>query len=231
MREVRDQESRHPALRLEAVHMLKTQLLFLPFPWTFHRLFSGLWRVYKTSRLLRIASLLAAVPLLFVLCGITYITYNRTNLPDLDAFIRFEPPTTGHIYDANGHVLIELGRERREIIQYKDIPDVLRQAILSAEDENFFSHAGVDYSVFPRLLGKTNIHALFARAGGTHGENAAERAPVFPKAARRLLNSLCAVTSCKDLQAQEIAIHFNTRVFSRTFSPSLSVCQAPTDSC
>src|SRR5229473_1673063 len=52
-----------PALRLEAVLMLKTQLRFLRFPWTFHRLFSGLWRVYKASRLLRIASLLAAVPL------------------------------------------------------------------------------------------------------------------------------------------------------------------------
>jgi penicillin-binding protein 1A len=170
--------------------MLNIHPLFPQFPWTFHRLFSGLWRVYKTSRLLRIASLLAAVPLVLVLCGIIYISYNRTNLPDLDAFIRFEPPTMGHIYDANGHVLIELGRERREIIQYKNIPDVLRQAILSAEDENFFSHAGVDYSVFPRLLGKTNIHGLIARAGSSGGENAAERAPVFPQGGSTITQQL-----------------------------------------
>jgi hypothetical protein len=38
VREVRDQESGHPALRLEAVLMLKTQLPFLRLPWTFHRL-------------------------------------------------------------------------------------------------------------------------------------------------------------------------------------------------
>jgi penicillin-binding protein 1A len=125
-----------------------------------------------------------------ILCGITYISYNRTNLPDLDSFIRFEPPTMGHIYDANGHVLIELGRERREIIQYMNIPDVLRQAILSAEDKNFFSHAGVDYSVFPRLLGKTNIHALIARAGGSDGENAAERALVFPQGGSTITQQL-----------------------------------------
>jgi penicillin-binding protein 1A len=111
-------------------------------------------------------------------------------LPDLDAFLRFEPPTIGHIYDANGHVLIELGRERREIIQYKDIPDVLRQAILSAEDENFFSHAGVDYSVFPRLLGKTNMHALMALGGGSNGENGAERAPVFPQGGSTITQQL-----------------------------------------
>jgi len=96
----------------------------------------------------------------------------------------------GHIYDANGHVLIELGRERREIIQYKNIPDVLRQAILSAEDENFFSHTGVDYSVFPRLLGKTNLRALIARAGGSNGENAAERAPVFPQGGSTITQQL-----------------------------------------
>jgi penicillin-binding protein 1A len=170
--------------------MLKIHSLFPRFPWTFHRLFSGLGRVYKTGRLLRIASLLAAVPLALILCGIIYINYNRTNLPDLDAFTRFEPPTMGHIYDANGHVLIELGREHREIIQYKNIPDVLWQAILSAEDENFFSHAGVDYSVFPRLLSKTNIHALIARAGGSGGENAAERAPVFPQGGSTITQQL-----------------------------------------
>ncbi|HTF25663.1 MAG TPA: transglycosylase domain-containing protein [Candidatus Limnocylindria bacterium] len=125
--------------------------------------------------------MVAAVPLALILCGIIYISYNRTDLPDSHAFIRFEPPTMGHIYDANGHVLIALARERREIIQYKDVPDVLRQAILSAEDENFFSHAGVDFSVFPRMLGKTNVHALFANVGGTGGENAAEHAQVFPQ--------------------------------------------------
>ena len=170
--------------------MLKVQLLFLRFARAFHTSASSLWRTYKTSHLLRIASLLAAVPLILALCGLIYISYNQTNLPDLDAFIRFEPPTTGYIYDVNGHVLIELGRERREIIQYKDIPDVLRQAILSAEDENFFSHAGVDYSVFPRLLTKTNLRALLPRFGGSGGEDAVERAAVFPQGGSTITQQL-----------------------------------------
>ena len=190
MREVRDQESGDPALRLEAVHMRKIQLLFLRFHEAFHGLFPRLWRVYKQSRLLRIASAVIAVPLVLILCGIIYISYNRTDLPDLDAFIRFEPPTMGHIYDANGNVLIALGRERREIIQYKDVPDVLRQAILSAEDENFFSHAGVDFSVFPRMLGKTNIRAMMGHVGGSGGENATERAAVFPQGGSTITQQL-----------------------------------------
>jgi membrane peptidoglycan carboxypeptidase len=190
VRDVRDQESARSALRLKAVLLLGTLLLFLRFPWSFRKSLNGLWRFYKKSRLLRIGSLLVAVPPVLILCGMIYISYNRTNLPDLDAFIRFDPPTTGHIYDANGHVLIELGRERREIIEYKDIPDVLRQAILSAEDENFFSHSGVDFSVFPRLLCKINIHALSAHAGGSNGQNAAERAPVFPQGGSTITQQL-----------------------------------------
>jgi penicillin-binding protein 1A len=170
--------------------MLNTHQLWSQFTLTFHRSFSGLWTVYRTSRLLRIASLLAAAPLVLLLCGMTYIRFNRTNLPDLDAFIRFEPPTMGHVYDANGHVLVELGRERREIIQYENIPDVLREAILSAEDENFFSHSGVDYSVFPRLVGKTNIPALIARAEGSDGNSATERASVFPQGGSTITQQL-----------------------------------------
>ena len=170
--------------------MFKTQPHFPWFPWTFRRLFSGLRKVYKTSPLVRIASLLVVFPLVAILCGIIYVSYNRTDLPDLNAFLRFEPPTTGHIYDANGQVLIELGRERREIIQYKDIPDVLRQAILSAEDEGFFSHAGVDYSVFPRLLAKTNFRALLSRGVGPHGENAGGRAAAFPQGGSTITQQL-----------------------------------------
>jgi penicillin-binding protein 1A len=170
--------------------MFKTLHHFPWFPWTFRRLFSSLRSVYKASRLVRVASLLAAIPVVLILCGLIYISYNRTDLPDLDAFLRFEPPTTGHIYDANGHVLIELGRERREIIQYKEIPDVLRQAILSAEDESFFSHAGVDYSVFPRLLGKTNFRALLSRSAGPNGENAGRRAAAFPQGGSTITQQL-----------------------------------------
>jgi penicillin-binding protein 1A len=170
--------------------MFKTQPHFPWFPWTFRRLFSGLRKVYKTSLFFRIASLLVAFPLVAILCGIIYVSYNRTDLPDLNAFLRFEPPTTGHIYDVNGQVLIELGRERREIIQYKDIPDVLRQAILSAEDEGFFSHAGVDYSVFPRLLGKTNFRALLSRGVGPNEKNAGGRAAAFPQGGSTITQQL-----------------------------------------
>lgn len=170
--------------------MLKTNSLSARLHWAVRKRLSGGWRIYRKSRWLRMASAVAAAPLVLLLCGMIYVSYNRVNLPDLEAFIRFEPPTAGHIYDANGRVLIEIGKERREIIQYPEIPEVLRQAILSAEDENFFSHSGVDYSVFPRLLSKTHFGALFGRGGKSNGENSGEHASVFPQGGSTITQQL-----------------------------------------
>lgn len=94
-----------------------------------------------------------------------HVYFDRTNLPDLEPFIRFELPTVGTVYDARGEVLFELAREYRRVVTYPQIPPVLRDSILSAEDKNFFSHSGVDYGAFPRVVWK-NL-ARYAR--GTHG--------------------------------------------------------------
>jgi len=47
---------------------------------------------------------------------------------------RFEFATIGHIYDVNGLPLMEMAREYRLNIPYRDIPPVVRDAILAAED-------------------------------------------------------------------------------------------------
>jgi hypothetical protein len=74
-----------------------------------------------------------------------HLYFDRRNVPDLEAFTRFEFPTIGHVYDTNGQPLIELARESRQITQYSDIPPIVRDAILATEDKHFFSHHGVDY--------------------------------------------------------------------------------------
>jgi len=123
-------------------------------------------------------AVLAAVP---VVVGFHHVYRDRTNIPDLESFARFEFPTVGHVYDANGQPLIELAREYRLITQYEDIPPIVRNAILAAEDRHFFSHSGVDYSRIPRVLGKVRIGTLMARLvrGGWHDE--AKGPAIFPQ--------------------------------------------------
>jgi hypothetical protein len=73
--------------------------------------------------------------------GMTYIAFNRTAFPDLIKTHSFDSiPTMGHIYDANGNVLVELGKERREIIQTRIFLTSYGMR-LSAKDGNFFSNS------------------------------------------------------------------------------------------
>lgn len=88
------------------------------------------------------------------------IYFDRSDLPSLDAFIEFQPPTTGVVRDTQGQVLIELAREYRQIVTYDEVPPVLRHAILAAEDKNFFTHSGVEYGAFPRVAGKAISRSL-----------------------------------------------------------------------
>jgi penicillin-binding protein 1A len=156
--------------------------------------FHGACVIVRKNRTARVAFQIVAgialVPLIVVVLTAFYVNFNRTDLPDLDGFIRFEPPTTGHVYDTNGHVLIELGRERRDVLRYEEIPDVVRGAILSAEDEKFFSHSGVDYSVFLRLLAKTNVRALAAHFTTSPDEDASKRPLVFPQGGSTITQQL-----------------------------------------
>ena len=86
------------------------------------------------------------VLLLLPVAGLVYHVYfDRGGLPDPGPFIRFELPTIGRVYGAQGTVLVELAREYRRVVSYDEIPPVLRHAILAAEDKNFFFHSGVDY--------------------------------------------------------------------------------------
>src|SRR5688572_7938214 len=62
-----------------------------------------------------------------------HVYFDRSGLPDLDSFLRFEPPGIGEIYDDRGKVLIQLAREYRRVVSYDEVPLILRQAILAAE--------------------------------------------------------------------------------------------------
>ena len=115
-----------------------------------------------------------------VAMGLYHVYFDRTNLPDIEPFTRFEFPTIGHVYDANGQPLIEVAREYRRNIKYEDIPPIVRDAILATEDKNFFTHSGVDYSVIPRVLSKVRIGALVARLTGIRREDEVNRPAIFP---------------------------------------------------
>ncbi len=116
-----------------------------------------------------VAPILPVALLLSPAAGLLHHVYfERTGVPDLESFIRFELPTTGAVRDVHGMVLIELAREYRRVVAYDEVPRILRQAILAAEDKSFFTHSGVDYRALPRVAQKAAVRSLAEWRKGGH---------------------------------------------------------------
>lgn len=67
------------------------------------------------------------------------------SLPSLEALTDYRPKIPLRIYSAEGTLLGEFGEERRALIKISEVPEVMKQAILAAEDDRFYEHGGVDY--------------------------------------------------------------------------------------
>ncbi|THF60216.1 penicillin-binding protein 1A [Pseudothauera rhizosphaerae] len=66
------------------------------------------------------------------------------NLPSLETLTDYRPRIPLRVYTADGYLLGEFGEERRSVVRIGDVPPVLKQAILAAEDERFYEHPGID---------------------------------------------------------------------------------------
>lgn len=67
------------------------------------------------------------------------------NLPDLNAMTDYRPRVPLRIYTADKVLIGEFGEERRNVLRFNEIPDVLKSAVLSAEDDRFYQHGGIDW--------------------------------------------------------------------------------------
>jgi penicillin-binding protein 1A len=91
--------------------------------------------------------LLGIVLLVAAIGGIGgYTAWQRfsADLPDVDGLRNYQPPVMSRVYAGDGRLMAELAAERRIFVPYSAIPDVVKQAFVSAEDQHFWSHPGVD---------------------------------------------------------------------------------------
>jgi penicillin-binding protein 1A len=79
-------------------------------------------------------------------------------LPDLDSVSNYQPPLMSRLYAGDSRLLEELATERRIFVPASAIPKVVKQAFISAEDQNFYTHGGVDPMAILRAAVTDAIH-------------------------------------------------------------------------
>ncbi|MGB4114480.1 MAG: PBP1A family penicillin-binding protein, partial [Yoonia sp.] len=75
--------------------------------------------------------------------GAIFYMYGR-DLPSYDVLSQYAPKTISRIYSSEGRIIDEFASERRLFTPSEEIPDIVKQAFISAEDKNFYSHPGYD---------------------------------------------------------------------------------------
>ena len=96
---------------------------------------------------------IGAVFFLVVATGIAwYVSGLTQDLPDYDVLAKYEPPVMTRVHAADGQLVAEYARERRLYLPIQAIPDRVKAAFISAEDKNFYQHAGLDYYGILRAL-------------------------------------------------------------------------------
>ncbi|MEX5598994.1 penicillin-binding protein 1A [Pseudophaeobacter sp. C1-32P7] len=96
--------------------------------------------------------------------GAVFWMYGR-DLPSHESLAQYQPPTISRIYSGEGQLIDEFAEERRLFTPSHEIPALVKQAFVSAEDKNFYSHAGYD----ARGIAAAAIEAVRSRGSNVRG--------------------------------------------------------------
>ncbi len=78
--------------------------------------------------------------------GTVYALYLRfaSGLPSVDALRHYHPPVMSRVFASNGRLIADLAAERRIYVPYSEIPPMVREAFIAAEDRTFWYNPGIN---------------------------------------------------------------------------------------
>ena len=114
------------------------------------------------SILNKLCTIIVVFMVIFMLLGFGFIFYIYLDAPEFNTNLLYKQESS-NIYDSKGNLIATIGTEKREIVDYKDLPQVLIDAIIATEDSRFFEHDGID---LPRFMKASYGYFTGKNAGG-----------------------------------------------------------------
>ncbi|MCB0355623.1 MAG: PBP1A family penicillin-binding protein [Bdellovibrionales bacterium] len=117
-------------------------------------------------KLKKLITIIIATGLLGIAGIATYLVVVTSNLPNIITVNDYEPLVVSQVYDRKGQKIGEFFREKRILVPYEQIPKHVIHAFISAEDDSFFDHGGINYQAILRAF-VANIKAGRKVQGGS----------------------------------------------------------------
>jgi penicillin-binding protein 1A len=126
---------------------------------------SSAWAWLVKLALWAIGLLAAGLFAVLMVVGVAMVTA-YPNLPDISDLADYKPKLPLRVFTADGQLMGEFGEERRNLTPIQDIPQIMKDAVLSIEDNRFYDHGGVDYLGILRA-GIANIGRVKSQGAST----------------------------------------------------------------
>lgn len=108
---------------------------------------------------------LGACGLIWGLAGL-YL-YLSPGLPAPETLKEVKLQTPMKIYSADGQLIAQFGEQKRTPLTFDEIPEPFIQALLAAEDDNFFNHGGIDFMGLARAMSQLVVSGSIVSGGST----------------------------------------------------------------
>ena len=116
----------------------------------------------KTNKLNKICAVIIIIIVVLIVSSFGFFCYIYLNAPEFNSDLLYKQESS-NIYDSKGDLITTIGTEKRQIVSYEELPQVLIDAIIATEDARFFEHNGID---LPRFLKASYGYFIGDNAGG-----------------------------------------------------------------
>src|SRR3972149_6033976 len=122
-------------------------------------------RKYSLLKKVLFSALLLSI--IMTLLGTSFLYYVLIKaLPSIAALKAYRPSIATRVYADNNELIDEFFAEDRKLIKISEVPKIVTQAFVAAEDARFFQHSGLDWQSIPRAFYK-NLEAGHIVQGGS----------------------------------------------------------------
>lgn len=105
------------------------------------------------SRLILWLASIGAILLIAGICGVIFVLYYfGRDLPDYSQLQNYQPPIVTRAYANDGRLMAEFAIEKRVFVPVNSIPKIVKDAFIAAEDQNFYTHPGIDITGIARAV-------------------------------------------------------------------------------